>query len=265
MQGQYSADENVRRQCFMPGGVMVDDFDKIFHDLFEKKDYIYKRIILSLQDGPLSYDAIAASTEYTKSGRLSKYLSNLVQAGFITEDKAWSLKTGNALNLSVYRLSDNYIRFYLKYIASRKDKIARRQIKTLTLSSLPGWETIMGFQFENLIINNRHELYKLLNIAPENIVYDNPFFQRKTTRQKGCQFDFLIQTKFNTIYAVEIKFSKQKIKYNIIDEVRNKISNISLPRGTAVLPVLIHVNGVVDSVVEEGYFHAIIDFAEELL
>ena len=122
----------------------------------------------------------------------------------------------------------------------------------------------MGLQFENLVVNNRHELYRLLNIAPETVVYDNPFFQKKTSRQKGCQVDFLIQTKFNTLYVIEIKFSKHKIKSQVIEEVREKINKISLPRGMAVLPVLIHVNGVTDDLRDAGYFHEILDFGDLL-
>ena len=64
----------------------------------------------------------------------------------------------------------------------------------------------MGLQFENLVVNNRHEIYKLLKINPEDVIYDNPFFQKKTTRQKGCQVDYLIQTKHKTLYLFEIKF-----------------------------------------------------------
>ena len=122
----------------------------------------------------------------------------------------------------------------------------------------------MGLQFENLVINNRHQLYQLLKISPESIVFDNPFFQRKTTRQKGCQIDFLIQTIFKTIYVFEIKFAKNPIKKQIIAEVQEKINRISLPRGMAVFPVLVHVNGVSDSVIEQGYFHHIIQFGELL-
>ena len=264
IQGHFSADENIRRQCFAPGGIMVEDFNKIFHDLFEKQDYIYKKIILALIGGPIDYGEIAKRAEYTKSGRLSKYILNLIKAGFIIEDKTWSLKTGKTMDLSVYRLSDNYIRFYLHYIAPRLDQILSKRIKQLALSSLPGWDSMMGLQFENLVANNRHELYGALNISPENVVYDNPFFQKKTQRHKGCQIDFLIQTKFNTLYVVEIKFSKNKIKSHVIEEVREKIARISLPRGMAVLPVLIHVNGVTANVQDADYFHEIIDFGDLL-
>lgn len=96
---------------------------------------------------------------------------------------------------------------------------------------------------------------------PHDIVTDNPFFQRKTEKMAGCQIDYLIQTNYNTLFVCEIKFSKQEIKTNIITEVKEKLSRLSLPRGFACCPVLIHVNGVQDSVMDAEYFKACIDFS----
>ena len=190
MQGQFTADENIKRQCFTRGGILVDEFEKIFHELFEKRDTIYKKIILALANGSRSFDEIAKEINYPKSGRLSEYINDLIDSGFLSRDNTWSLKTGESLQLYLYRLSDNYIRFYLKYIVPKKTQIEAKRISKITLSSLPGWESIMGLQFENLVVNNREELYKFLKINPEDVIYDNPFFQKKTMRQKGCQSIF---------------------------------------------------------------------------
>ncbi|GAG32980.1 unnamed protein product, partial [marine sediment metagenome] len=99
---------------------------------------------------------------------------------------------------------------------------------------------------------------------PEDVIYDNPFFQRKTTRQKGCQIDFMIQTKFKTLFVFEIKFSRNTIQRSVIDSVKEKIARLSIPRGMAMLPVLIHVNEVSSGVVDEDYFYSIINFSELL-
>jgi len=42
--------------------------------------------------------------------------------------------------------------------------------------------------------------------------------------------------------------------------MKEKISKLALPMGYSCLPVLIHINGVSDKVVDEGYFSKIIDF-----
>ena len=53
----------------------------------------------------------------------------------------------------------------------------------------------------------RANLAVLIATAYADMAADNPFFQNTTTRQKGCQIDFLIQTKFKALYVFEIRFS----------------------------------------------------------
>ncbi len=120
----------------------------------------------------------------------------------------------------------------------------------------------MGLQFENLVLNNRRKILEKLNIKEEDVISDNPYLQRKTATKKGCQIDYLIQSKYKNIYVCEVKFSKNLIHSNVIEDVQKKIQALQLPRATAALPVLIHVNGVSDSVVEGDYFYKIIDFCE---
>jgi len=195
---------------------------------------------------------------------LSEYINDLENAGFISKDYSWSMKTGKESRFYSLRLSDNYLRFYLKYIEPRLQLIEKDRIQDSALSSLPGWESILGLQFENLVLNNRKIIFKLLNIQPQDILADNPFFQKKTAVKKGCQIDYLIQTKYKNIYLIEIKFSKNKIGPKVIDDVKSKIKTLSLPRGVAVLPVLIHVNGISNALKEKGYFFKVLDFSQLL-
>ena len=127
------------------------------------------------------------------------------------------------------------------------------------LTALPEWDSIMGFQFENLILNNRDHLHEALNINPDEIITENPFYQNKKGNSPGCQIDYMIQTKFGTLYICEIKFSKNKINSSIIQEMQNKIDRLKYPRGYSCRPILIHVNGVTDDVKESSYFASIVD------
>jgi len=47
---------------------------------------------------------------------MDRFLDELVKAGFVKRDFIWDLKNGQQRKISRYRLSDNYLRFYLKYI-----------------------------------------------------------------------------------------------------------------------------------------------------
>lgn len=260
MHGNLSADDNIRRQCFSAGGALVGEFEMIFHDVFGKQDATYKEIVEALADGPAEYKEIPQKTGYKSSGRLSKYLKALEKAGFISRDFSWSLRSGKESRISQYRLSDNYLRFYLKYMAPKLKQILDGTYKDISLSSLSEWDTIMGLQFENLVLHNKKKILEELNIRAEDVIADNPYLQKKSSEKKGCQIDYLIQTKYKNLYIFEFKFSKNPVNSSVIEEVQRKIESLQLPRASAALPILIHVNGVTENVMERDFFYKVIDF-----
>ena len=200
-----------------------------------------------------------------KSGVLSQYLNDLIAAGFLRCSHAWDLKKAKSSKLRQYRISDNYIRFYLKYIAPNKESILRGSFQDRPLGMTAGWEVVMGLQFENLVIQNRSILYDLLKIHPSEVLADGPYFQKPTKRKAGCQIDYLIQTKYNTLYVCEMKFSKHPIQTDVIKEVQEKIDKLEVREGMSIRPILIHVNGVDDGVKAEGFFSDIINFGQMLI
>jgi hypothetical protein len=130
---------------------------------------------------------------------------------------------------------------------------------------MPGWEGVMGLQFENLVLNNRSVIWKALGLRVEDIVFENPYFQPKTSKQVGCQIDYLIQTRFKNLYICEIKFSHNHISTEIVEEMEKKLKSLKTPKGLARLPVLIHINGVARSVQLAEFFSHIVDFSENLV
>ncbi len=256
-----SAEENIKDVCFTKGGPLVNEFEDIFSDLFSKRSLTYKKIINVLANGALEIKDICNKLAIKQTGFVSEHLDDLIKSGFITRDYTWHLGTEEDSRLSHFRLSDNYLRFYLKYIDKSRQKIERGEFAAKSLTSLPAWETMMGLQFENLVLKNRSYIKESLYLKHDEIVTDNPFFQRATNRIPGCQIDYLIQTKFGGLYACEIKFSKQPIGANIIRDMKKKLSNLRYPRGFSCRPVLIHANGVHEDVIDSNYFAAIIDFS----
>jgi len=235
----------------------------IFKDLFgERQSDIHRRIVSFLAKQSATYDDISDAVAYPSSGPLTDYLAELIEADFISRDYTWSLKTGKTGKLNKYRLKDNYLRFYLKYIRPRLDQINQQKYLHVSLHTLPEWNTIMGLQFENLLLNNRQLIYKALHIDPMTILQDNPYYQNKTTKQKACQIDYLIQTKYKTLYVCEFKFSKNEISQSIIKEMQDKITRFKPPYGYACIPVILHVGGVQQSVIDAEYFGAIINVCD---
>ena len=259
-----SVDENIKRLCFDKNGLLVREFDLIFHDLFSRRGTIYKKIVHLLSEGMRDLLQIRTALDYPPSGSLSDHLKALIISGFVTQHYTWSIKTGNLGRQSLYRLSDNYLRFYLKYIEPNLPKINKNSYQELSLRGLPGWDAMMDFQVETLLLSNRHLILKALNIHPQDIVADNPYLQRKTNRLKGCQIDYLIQTHTNNLFICEFKFSRREINLDIIESVQNKIKRFSVPRGFGISPVLLHFGGVTDAIHNQKYFYRIIDIADFL-
>lgn len=263
-QTSSSIDTNINEMCFYKSGILFNEFDQIFYDSLSSEATVYREIVEALLVSSKERNRIAEKLKRTPGGDLSDYLDNLITAGFVRRDYTWNIKTKTVSSLSHYRLSDNYIRFYLKYIKPSAITIRDRKYKFNSLSSLPGWSTIMGLQFENLVLSNRGFIRKQLNLNLDDVEIDGPFFQRTTTKVKGCQVDYLIQTKTGTLYVCEVKFSRKEIKIDIIDEMKRKLSKLKVPKGFSCLPVLIHVNGVSDSVLDENYFFRVLDLSDAL-
>jgi len=135
-------------------------------------------------------------------------------------------------------------------------------IAEVPLSSLPGWEPMLGFQLENLLLKNRSLLYRALSIHPQDIVMDNPYFQKTVGRKKGCQIDYFIQTRSNTLFVCEIKMRRRELGLEVIDELKAKIGSLAVPKGVGISPVLFHLGPISDSLLSSRYFYRIIDVAD---
>lgn len=257
----YSADQNIHKLCFEKDGLLVVEFDRIFHDLFSKRGEVYKNILLSLQDGMKTLDHIRQNIDYGKSGTLSGLVEHLITAGFVTKHTQWSIKTGANKRQSLYRLNDPYIRFFLKYIEPNLAKIHKNFYEEVDMAQLPGYETMLGFQIECLLLQNRSALLRNIGMSPSDCVFDNPYIQIQSTKNRGCQIDYLIQTRTNNIYVCEFKFRRKELEASIMEEVQNKIDRLSLPRGYAAVPVLFQIGGVADKIIDQRFFYRIVDMA----
>lgn len=118
--------------------LLFNEFDRIITDLFGKRAPIYKQIIRALSQGPSTFQTLLNKLEMPKGGTFSDYLHNLELNGYIARDHTWSIPTGEQMKLNRYRLRDNYLRFYLKYIEPNRTKIERQKLLTTSL---------MGFHY----------------------------------------------------------------------------------------------------------------------
>ncbi len=259
-----TVDENIKQLAFEKTGLLVGEFNRIFHDLFNGKGATYKKILDVLKDGARTLLEIRDSIEFAHSGTLSQMMEHLIVAGFVAKQSLWSFKTAMPLKQSLYRICDPYMRFYLKMITPNLPAILEGEFENVPLSTMPVFDTHMGLQLETLLLQNRALLVKTLGIHPVDIVRSGPYRQTKTTTQKGCQIDYLIQTKTNSLFVCEFKFKKREVSSDIIHQMQEKISRLKSPKGFARVPVLFHLSGVSDEAITSAYFYRIIDMTDFL-
>jgi len=216
-------------------------------------------VLLATPFAELEYIYASLGTE--KQGIISEYLSDLESAGFVKRSYAFNFKKQALAKASVFRMSDNFMRFYLKYMEPNLAQISSGRFENSSLHVLKAWETMMGFQFENLVLGNRDRILEILHIKPNDVCFDDAYIQRKTKTQTACQVDYLIVDKFNTVWVCEVKFSKSRLGTKVIEELEKKIESLKHGGSYSYRPVLIHVNGVTDELVAESYFAKIIDFS----
>ena len=215
-----SADENIRRLCFQREGILFREFDQIFSDVFGKRADGYRAIVESLAHGSRTVSEISQVLGKERSGHMSQYLEDLVLGGFLARDTVFDPKTGRPTRTEKYRLRDNYARFYLRYLAPRRQSIEKGLWRGVSLDQLPEWDTVLGLQFENLVLNQVPSLARHLGLARTPLLAAAPYSQRATARKKGCQIDLLLRTK-HSLYVLEIK-RRKFIDLSVVDEVRTK-------------------------------------------
>lgn len=259
-----SADQNIYELCFERANQLINEFQTIFHDLFERKGEPYRKILNLLVDGMKTQQQIRKSLKLDQGGNLSYQLKNLVAAGFISEHYQWSIKTCTVGKQKVYRLSDCFLRFQLKYVEPNRERIEQGSYKKAAIGKLPGWDSIMGFQLESLLLLNRELLFQALGIDPGVVVYDNPFIQNSTIRQSGCQIDYLIQTKMNNLIICEFKFSKNELSASILKELKQKSDALAVPKGFGKALALFHTGGVSPKIEESPLLYRVIDLRDLL-
>ena len=255
-----SAEQNLIDMGYHPAGILFTEFDSIFSDLFRSRTPTFSEILVQVQNRHATATELAQRLGRPRGGTLSQDLDELVEAGFLARDSNWNIGKQREERLGHYRVSDNYVRFYLKYIEPHRNTVLEGKMKSLP----SGWTSIIGLQFENLVSNNWHVLFQAIDLDPQDVVWSGSYVQTPTTRREGCQIDYLIQTQHRVLYVCEVKFSVEKIGTSVIKEVAEKSRKLVKPRGFSVRHVLIHVNGVSEQVEWKNFFSNIVDFGQLL-
>ena len=253
---ELSVDENVRRMCFMPRGILFREFDETFSGVFGRRARTRGRILRFLMSGPKSAAELAEIDGKTPNGSYARALKDLRMAGYVAGDGGLNPCTGEPSREERFRISDNYTRFYLHYIEPRRRMVEKDTFEFSSLEQLKGLETMFGLQFENLVLGNLQTLFPMLGLEESLVLSAAPFFQRATADRERCQIDLMIQTQ-RMAMVVEIK-RRREIGHEIIDEVDEKVRKLRLGSRLSLRTALVYDGRLSPSVAADRYFDFLI-------
>jgi len=258
-----TAEQNIESLCFNAGGILFNEFDSIFHDIFSRRAGAYRDIVRTLVAGPRTVQQVGRALRIGRGGSLSAALEDLEGAGFIRKDVSFDPESGKSRARDIrFRLSDNYLRFYLKYVEPSREQVKKGIFQFSPLETLQAWDTIMGLQFENLVLGSLPAILARAGLSNVPVLNAGPYSQNKTLRRQGCQIDLLLRTN-QSLYVFETKF-RQRIPAKVIAEMKEKVRRLHPPRGLSVRTGLIYEGKLDIEIPRSDYFDFLIPAADLL-
>jgi len=191
-----SAAQNINRICFAANGLLVNEFENLYHALFNNaKQHMAIVLALATKNKGLSRTELLDATGFSDGGTFTQLLTALEQSDFITAYAPFNKVKKDTL----YRLTDEYSLFYIRFMRNKKN------VNWLQLSALPTYKSWSGYAFENICMKHILILKQALGIS--NVYTELSSLHYKGTKlQKGAQIDLLIDRKDQVINICEAKF-----------------------------------------------------------
>ncbi|MFN6085454.1 MAG: DUF234 domain-containing protein, partial [Fluviicola sp.] len=198
----------------------------------------------------ISRDELIIKSKHAGGGAFTRALEELIASGFISKYPAYDKK----VQKTPYRLSDEYSKFYLKFIAPNKNQGENFWKTLFQQQTYISWA---GFNFETISLKHVQQIKKTLKI--EGIHSTNSSWS-----SKGVQVDLVIKRADNWINLCEMKFHNNPytIGKNELTELRNKVSKFKDETETKDVVVITMITTY--GVVENENFHEIIENSFEM-
>ena len=199
-----SATQIINRLCFRKNGILRNEFNNLYAALYEgHQRHVSIVKALSSKWKGLTRKEIIELTNLSNGGGLTKILTELMNASFITEINPFGKKKKETL----YRLVDEYSLFYLTFIEGKRAGSKDIWLQTAQNNAYKIWR---GYAFENICIKHVEAIKQALGIASVHTEISG-FYKAGTKTQKGMQIDLLIDRNDQCINLCEMKFYNDEI------------------------------------------------------
>lgn len=188
-----STTQIINELCFKKGGMLRNEFDNLYAALYNGHERHIEIVrALSSKWKGMTRQEIIQSTSLSDGGGLTKILRELIMASFVTE----ILPYGKSKKETLYRLTDEYSLFYLKFVDGKRAGSKDFWLKASRENSYKVW---CGYAYENICIKHVEAIKKALGV-------DGVHTQVSGYKSTGLQVDMLIDRADDAINLCEMKF-----------------------------------------------------------
>jgi len=240
-----SASQSIDRACFARDGMLRDEFPQLYASLFERSER-HEAVVRALagKRSGLTRNALLDAAGMASGGTATKVLDELEESGFITR----STPLGHHLRDALYRLTDAYSLFYLKWIERHRGRADGAWLKKRGTPKHRAWS---GLAFESICLAHVAQIERALGISGVD-TETAPWSHRPSDPDdEGAQIDLVIDRADRTTTLCEMKFAEAEITVtkSLAAELRRKRAVFSRSTGTkkAVLLSLVTTYGVNDN------------------
>ncbi len=194
-----TAQQSIERLLFGKQAPLAGEFDLLYASLFD--DATHHRAVveaLASKQVGLTRTEVGRLAGIQSSGTLARVLEALELSSFIYRSTPFGKRRKDAL----YRLIDEYSRFYLQGLAGRRSGT----VKFADQAASPAFRSWSGYAFENLALRHADEIRRALGIAGISANACS-YVARETADAGGVQVDILLDRADRAVSIVEAKFS----------------------------------------------------------
>ncbi len=212
-----SATQAIDRICFTKDGVLRDEFNNLYTSLFETAEMHISIVkALAATGKGLNRNGLIEACGLSSGGTATKLLEELEESGFITP----YIPFGKTIKYNIYRLTDEFSLFYLKFMQRSRSTGAGTWTK---IAATPAWRAWSGIAFEAVCIKHATQLKAALGISG---VLTQESVWRHDQEPEMTQIDMLIDRRDQCINLCEMKYvmSEFSIDKNYAAELQRKIT-----------------------------------------
>lgn len=244
-----SATQAIDKLCFTKDGLLKKEFGSLYKSLFDHAEH-HEAIVrtLSKKSKGMSRTEVINAAGLITGGWTTKLLEELEESGFITQ----YIPFGKTARDSIYKLTDEYSIFYLKYIEHAKSSGSGTWVKLSTGQSYTSWS---GFAFEAVCQKHVQQIKQALGIT--GMYTENSGWRYIPGKgENGVQIDLLLDRQDNCINLCEMKFANDEFtidkKYAAELDTKAKVFKEQVKTRKTIFPTMITTYGVKENIYYTG-------------